>query len=295
MDVLRDFAAREGCIIGVCDGEPLPHIPNPDTPFVSKDTAKRTDPAANMPGVKSIIAVGVGNILESFSPMPEDAGILSVLGVTEDYHVVVKKVLRKLAAELEQHTQFKYKIFVDSPNLDERTIAVKAGLGYIGRHGLVISQEFGSWFNIGLMLTDIAITDVQRQVHNASSYSSFSCAPDCNHCIDACPTGALSETNGFKVSRCISYLTQKDSLTSEEAVLIGRNLCGCDICQDVCPKNPSQPVVWANPDDWLNMTDEEFKNMYGHTAMSWLGVARLRRNAQAVKTTLLNLQAPPQS
>ena len=271
-EILSVFATREKCIIGVCSGEALPHIPGCDTPFISRNILKRTDPAASLPGVKSIIVIGVEPKVEKYPPMPEGAGILSILGAVEDYHVAIKALLTKLVAELKH--KFAYKILVDSPALDERALAVRAGLGYIGRSGLVISPEYGSRFNIGLLLTDIVIKN------NIRSKSQTSCPPSCRKCIDACPTGALSESKGVNPTRCISYLTQKDNLTQEESSLMGRHLYGCDICQNACPKNRPLGAAWANPNDWLSMSDDDFVKAYGHTAMMWRGPAILRRNAK---------------
>jgi len=271
----------------VCGGEALSHIQGRNTPFVSSNILKRTDPAASLSGAKSIIVIGVEPTIENHPPMPEGAGILSVLGVAEDYHVVIKALLKKLVAELLQHMKFAYKILVDSPNLDERALAVRAGLGYIGRSGLVISPEYGSRFNIGLLLTDISVSDNGRDDERRN------CPQNCRKCINACPTGALSESNGLNPARCISYLTQKDNLTQEEALLIRHHLYGCDICQNVCPKNRPHGAAWASPNDWLSMSDSDFVKRYGHTAMMWRGAAILRRNAKIVAGQ--DCQALPQN
>jgi len=233
---IKAFAKRENCIIGICDTAPLTLDTTRFTPFVSSNLAKRTDPAASLPGVKSIIVVGVESKIEAFPPMPEGAGILSVLGVAEDYHVVVKSLLKKLVDELRAQVNFMYKILVDSPTLDERALAVRAGLGFIGRNGLVISPEYGSRFNIGVLLTDIAIASEAKQstilgllppryargrLCNApcndggggcsanQRSQAVTCPPNCRNCITACPTGALTRSNGLDAARCISYLTQK--------------------------------------------------------------------------------------
>jgi len=236
-----------------------------------------------MPDAKSIIVMGVPNKLIAFPPMPKGAGVISAYGIADDYHTIIKALLKKLATEMQQHTDFKYKIYVDSPNLDERALAVKAGLGFLGRNGLVISK-YGSRFNIGLLLTDIPIERLSphlgREMKTIQSDSG--CPPSCRKCIDACPGDALSIMDGINSARCISYLTQKDGLTPEEAAQIGYHLYGCDICQDVCPLNQPQPTAWAVPEDWISMTDEAFANTYGHTAMLWRGAALLRRNAKIV-------------
>jgi len=230
--------------------------------------------------------------------VPEGAGILSVLGVAGDYHIVVKTLLKKLVAELQLHTNFMYKILVDSPTLDERALAVRAGLGFIGLNGLVISREYGSRFNIGVLLTDLPLAqpsaassskegltypapcfEKERPERPAVHTHANACPPNCQNCITACPSRALSKLGGLDAARCISYLTQKDNLTPEEAALMSGHLYGCDICQNVCPMNRPQPTLWANPQDWLSMSDAEFAKAYGHTAMLWRGVALLRRNA----------------
>ena len=286
-EVINIFSKKENCIIGICDASPLPQTAMGFTPFVSRNMLKRTDPAKSLPGVKSIIVIGVENKFKTFPPMPDDAGILSVLGVTDDYHVTARALLNKLVTELKQLTSFTHKILVDSSALDERAIAVRAGLGFIGRSGLLISSAYGSRLNIGLLLTDIPLNNANPQYTGdtalcSSAQQNLSCAPNCHKCISSCPNGALSNTGKLTTARCISYLTQKEDLTSDEAKLIGRHLYGCDICQNVCPFNSPQPTAWANPKDWLAMSNEDFSNTYGHTAMLWRGADLLRRNAKIV-------------
>ena len=277
---IKKVAASENFIVGVCDAAPLNLDITCFTPFVSRDHLKRTDPSAILPGVKSIIVVGVPHTIKDFLPVPEGAGMLSVLGVTEDYHIVVKTLLEKLVAELKLCASFMYKILVDSPTLDERALAVKSGLGFIGRSGLVISKEYGSQFNIGLLLMDV-------DVFKAENFNKMAeCPPNCCNCINACPSGALSETGGFDVAKCISYLTQKDNLTPDETALVAKSRClyGCDICQNACPFNHPQSTPWVMPEDWLYMSDDDFTKAYGHTAMMWRGAELLRRNAKILCT-----------
>ena len=284
IEIISKFSTHENCIAGICDALPLLQNTAGFTPFVSSNILKRTDPAASLAGVKSIIVIGIENKIEAFPPMPEDAGVLSVLGVVDDYHITVRRLLEKLVAEFRHVFDFNYKILVDSPNLCERTLAVKAGLGFIGRNGLLISPEYGSRFNIGLLLTDIQLAS-GVETGRAGARPLRCCFHGCNKCIEACPSGALSY-DGYDVSRCISYLTQKDSLTCGEAKLIGRQLYGCDICQNACPFNSPQPIAWAKPCDWLAMSDADFTKTYGHTAMLWRGTKLLRRNAEIVKKNI---------
>lgn len=295
--ILNNFAAQTNCIIGVSDPKPLPYYTDRFTPFVSTNPIRRSSPAASLSEVKSIVVVGVPIKFKAFKPPPEGAGILSVLGALDDYHIIVNSLLKNLVNELSKHYNFKHKILVDSPSLDERALAIKAGLGFLGKNGLVISKKYGSWFNIGVLLTDIACSwdkKLKNEHHqkqpqytiesHSPTYDSYvnTCPPNCNKCINACPSGALSDTTGILAAKCISYLTQKDDLTPQESENLGQHLYGCDICQDICPKNQNKPIYWAMPEDWLNMTDAELVSTYGNTAMMWRGTKLLRRNAKAI-------------
>ena len=333
--IFDDFAEKHGCIIGACDASPLDESGYGSfVPFVSADIKKRTDPAAVLPGATGVIAVGVGqdSSLRAQQSNPQTLDCfgesnlamtghaqLSSLGTAPDYHPRVRAVLRELVTELKQHHNFKHKILVDSPNLDERAFAVRAGLGFFGRNGLVISQKFGSRFNIGLIVHDMGQPIIAGPVseHGVNS-AAQSCPPDCRLCIDACPSGAeQSGSAAFRSSLlagreiaelakqfpvpsktnrsenptgCISYLTQKKELTPEEEILLARSgqLYGCDICQNVCPFNAKHETNFVDPRIWLCMSDAAFAEKYGHTAMLWQGPAILRRNAH-----ILNLDNIP--
>jgi hypothetical protein len=163
VEIVKDFAKKNNILAGVCHAAPLEfsdaaQTVNPFVPFVSADVEKRINPAASLRGVKSIVVIGVGCGMEASPPNRDDARFtceVSSLGVCDDYHVRVKKILRELIRELKAFGDFKYKILVDSPALDERALAQRAGIGFLGRNGLIISNEFGSRFNIGCLLTDI--------------------------------------------------------------------------------------------------------------------------------------------
>ncbi|MCL2371806.1 MAG: DUF1730 domain-containing protein [Defluviitaleaceae bacterium] len=269
IELVKSFAKKNGVIAGVCDATPTA-LREGFVPFVSADAAKRTNPAALLDGAASVIVLGVPqkiSIQEDRLPV----GNLSFLAVAEDYHGLVKGHLRQLAGELAREYRFRRKILVDSPFLDEREFARRAGLGFMGRNGLLISPQFGSRFNIGLLLTDIPAVAVDTPVE-------IGCPDSCQACRDACPTGALRE--GYNVACCMSYLTQKDELTPAEEELLNGQLYGCDICQNCCPFNHSMPPYGVNPEDWLRMSDAQLKEKYAHTAMSWKSPAVLKRNAR---------------
>jgi len=269
--------------ISVCSAEPLQQSVSGFTPFVSPDIAKRTNPAAILPAVQSIVAVAVPHSMSALQSHTAGTAELSSLGTNTDYHPIVKNYLKDLAAFLQKTIgqPFAYKILVDSPTLDERAFAHRAGLGFFGKHGLLISLKFGTRFNIGLMLTDIPLNKLEKIISPVAEESA-SCPPNCNRCISACPNSALSLGKPLNIHKCISYLTQKKELTTEESPLLHNQLYGCDICQDACPFNKPRSKAYINPQDWLNKTDAEFKAQYGHTSMLWQGTEILRRNASIV-------------
>jgi len=281
---IQDFAKCKGVTVGICDPSPLdPKYLQSSTftPFVSTDINKRTNPAAILPSVKSIIVLGAGQEKspQSLIDAESNTAELSTIGTTNDYHINIKTLLQELITIIDHHSAAvdnTYKILVDSPTLDERAFAKRAGIGFFGRNGLIVSPQFGTRFNIGLLLTNIEIPATPSTTKNKK------CPPQCRHCINACPGNALTADKPLNVNKCVSYLTQKAELSPEEKKLLGNQLYGCDICQDVCPLNTPRKKTYVNPNEWLSLDDTTLKEKYAHTAMLWKGTSILRRNAQAV-------------
>lgn len=179
------------------------------------------------------------------------------------------------------------KIYSDTGPLSDRDVAVRCGLGVRGKNGSVINSKIGGMFFIGYMLTDI-----DYSLWQSKKSEHIDCG-NCNKCIDACPNGAIN--NGVcDYNKCISYITQKKGvLTYEEYKNIGKQIYGCDVCQRVCPYNKGYTIAeneTAYPDieKILNMTNREFKNIFGITAAGWRGKRTLQRNALAVLGNIRN-------
>ena len=280
------FTAAEGLIWGICDASAPDGLDEllarADTPFVPKDRTLRTDPRRTMPGAKSIVVAGLGvKKRPAFVTDGEPRGIIAAGFIGPDYHAELRGRLTRLASFLPAETQ----IQVDNGPLAERAFAHRAGLGFYGKNGCLISRAFGSFFHIGLLLCDMPLPA-------AVSEDPASRCGSCRLCIDACPTGALTGgTPAVNPRACLSAVTQKKGpLTEREAQNLNGRLFGCDICQHVCPYNEEVPT--ASPDernayypklsDILTMTAADFDVRFGNTAAAWRGKGVLQRNARAL-------------
>jgi len=149
----------------------------------------------------------------------------------EDYHDVVRGKLEKLRNAIEILAPgAETRVFVDTGPIVERALARFSGIGWMGKNTCMINERKGSWFFLGVILTNLELTPDLSAPDRCGS---------CTACLEACPTGALAEPYVMDASRCISYLTieLKGSIPEEHRSVMGANIFGCDICQDVCPWN----------------------------------------------------------
>jgi epoxyqueuosine reductase len=214
-----------------------------------------------------------------------------------DYHDQLLPRLRQIEAALQQIIPCETRCYVDTGPIVERAAAAKAGVGWIGKNTCVINQQLGSWLLLGVIITSIPIAeDTPLQL-----------APDrcgsCTRCIDACPTDALVAPHQMDASRCIAYLTieKKGAIPEDLREPIGRQVFGCDICQDVCPWNnksrdrnsptqkpPAHPTpkdMQARPElvnpplEWLaSMDNATFKRWFKGSPIERTRRKRLHRN-----------------
>lgn len=261
-DDLEEILVKRGKVSLVCD-----------------DFKKRTNPYFIMPDVKSIIVC-------LFSYHKKYPKKISSYAQGQDYHNVVKGKLLKIANPLIKYG-YKAEVFCDNGDLSDRFLAMKCGLGFVGKNGMLINEKLGSEFFIGYIMTDCEfIYDV--------SLKNQMCI-GCNKCIKACPGGAIGEDFGFNENLCISFLTQKKGeLSKEEESIIRKSgyIWGCDICNMVCPYNENAPVTeikefMENDMDDIsiddNITNKEFKKIYAKKAFSWRGKNVILRNINLYK------------
>ena len=282
MKELIEAAAREAKIsqIGFARAEVFSDLgavlaESDEVPMAEQDIEKRINPFLIMEDAKTIIAC-----LCSYY-CGERKGNLSKYARGIDYHFVMNDKLSKICDVLVQKG-YKAQMFSDSGALNDRYIGVRAGLGFIGKNGFLINEKLGTYTFIGYIITDCEI--------EPSESTPKSCL-GCRKCIKACPTGALGEcgTDGYK---CLSYITQKKGeLTQQEQELMRKcgTVWGCDICQDVCPHNADaeQTDIDEFREDLIdtlkldsNISNKEFRRIYGKRAFAWRGKAVLVRNLE---------------
>lgn len=201
-----------------------------------------------------------------------------------DYHVILRDKMTQLIDFMqEQMPEARFKPMVDTGELIDPVVAQRAGLGFIGRHGLLITEEFGSYVYLGEIITDIDFEPDQPGV--------FGCG-DCTRCVTACPTGAILGNGQLNPIACLSYQTQtKGSMPEEYRKKMGHVIYGCDICQQTCPYNIGKdfhrhPEMEPEPDretpilqPMLTISNKDFKARFGVLAGSWRGKKPLQRNA----------------
>lgn len=204
--------------------------------YMEKHGTKRSRPAELIPGTIRIISARMDYL-------PPDTSIAEVLrdankayisryALGRDYHKLMRKRLDLLAKKISEHVgEFGYRAFSDSAPVLEKSIAEKAGLGWIGKHTNLINSKAGSWFFLGEIYTNIPLA-IDAPIDNSHCGS-------CKACIDICPTQAIIGPYKLDARRCISYLTieLRDAIPVELRPLIGNRIYGCDDCQLVCPWN----------------------------------------------------------
>ena len=209
-------------------------------------------------------------------------------GKGADYHDVLLPRLRQVETELKESfgADCETRCYVDTGPVVEREWAVRAGVGWIGKNTCVLNQEMGSWLLLGVIVTSIPLADEAWTLPAADRCGS------CTRCIDACPTDALIAPRQMDASLCIAYLTieKKGDIAKELRGKMGRQVFGCDICQDVCPWNSRAPIAHdrslpprnelVNPSlEWLAGLDGPgFNRMFRGSPLERTGRKRLLRN-----------------
>lgn len=234
--------------------------------YMSRNVDKRCDPTLLVEGARSVVVCAV-----SYHRAPavgEVAARIATYALARDYHTTIREKLEALFAEIRgRWPQVQGRVFVDTAPLLEKAWAVRAGLGWIGRHSLLIHPRFGSFVLLGELVLDLDLAV-------DPPYTANGCG-GCRSCIEACPVGAIGEDRMLHTERCISRLSIEKN-PPQGADLKGW-IWGCDLCQRACPHNAKAPML-SHPqfaavagietltlDEWEAMSGEERTARFGDT------------------------------
>ncbi|MDP2152481.1 MAG: tRNA epoxyqueuosine(34) reductase QueG [Methylotenera sp.] len=265
-----------------------------DMDYMAKHGVKRTRPNELIPNTQRIISA-------RFDYLPPQAknsesilqnnqkAFISRYALGRDYHKVIRNKLQKLCEKIQselhhyQLSQFEYRAFTDSAPVLEVALAEKAGIGWRGKHTLLIDKNSGSWFFLGEIYTNLPLPIDEPASNHCGS---------CSKCIEVCPTQAITAPYEVDARRCISYLTieLKNSIPVEYRPLIGNRVYGCDDCQLYCPWNKFAEITKESDFsvkhglddvsliDCFNWTEDEFKLKMAGSAIYRIGYTQWLRN-----------------
>ncbi len=248
---------------------------------------KRLDPTKLVEGSKSVVS-----LLLNYYPQEtqtQNTFKLSKYAYGNDYHFVIKDKLKSLLHFIQDEIgEVGGRAFVDSAPVLDKAWAAKSGLGWIGKHSNLLTQQVGSFFFIAELIIDLELDyDTPTTDHCGT----------CTACIDACPTEAITEPYVVDGSKCISYFTieLKENIPTEFKGKFDDWMFGCDVCQDVCPwnrfsKSHSEPLFNPHPEllsmtkkDWEEITEDTFKKVFQTSAVKRTKFSGLKRNINFLK------------
>ena len=271
----------------------LVHSYNGSMTYMGRNRDVRKNPELLLPGAKSIIV-----ILDPYKPAVKQScdnpGIASY-AYGKDYHYTIKAKLKSLSNMLKEHDgSAKFRLFTDSAPIFERSMAVKAGLGFIGKNNFLISKEHGLHTLIGIIITTLEMN------YTCNSAQLDNLCGSCTRCIDACPTGALVAPFVLDARKCISYKTIE---SKEEYDILDKSdkragmIFGCDICLDACPwarkgavvsrvdflplmLEAGYSLIEAPASYWLNLDQETFKEEFKESPLLRTGLEKIKNNVR---------------
>lgn len=256
--------------------------------YMHRQARRRLEPQTIVPGATRAVVLTRNYYSEDPPPAP-GTGRVARYARGPDYHTALQRPLENLAQYVRSlgPTETVAKPYCDAGPVPERELAQRAGLGWIGKNTMLIDPERGSYCFLAVILTNLDLAmDLPFEADRCGT---------CRRCLDACPTGAFPEPRVLDSRFCISYLTieHRGDIAPALTTNVGDWVFGCDLCQEVCPWNvkfaeaADDPVLETDPRlahldlrDMAGISDREFQQRYGHTALMRRGAAGIRRNAR---------------
>jgi epoxyqueuosine reductase len=259
--------------------------------WLEGEPEKRANPNLLFPGAKSIVVVALNYYTPHQHEDNSAKGKISRYAWGDDYHEVLKDKLRELLEWIKAEIpEAEGKICVDTAPMMDKAWAVRAGLGWLGKHSNLITKEYGSWVFLGEILLNLELEyDTEIEPDHCGN---------CTLCLEACPTGAIVAPLIVDSNKCLSYATielRSAELPPEIAGNLNGWIYGCDICQDVCPWNrfekpteearfePREMETSANIHEVLSFTPESYAQRFRRSAIKRAKLGGLQRNAKALK------------
>lgn len=253
------------------------------------ENPKRQDIRQIMPTVQSVVCVALNYYTPHQRPEGQEYAKISRYGWGRDYHRILHKKLKALTLWLTaQHPEIEARYYADTGPIQDKVWAERAGIGWIAKNSNVITREYGSWVFLGEVLTNLELPPDRPHTQHCGT---------CTRCLEACPTGAITEPFVVDANRCIAYHTienRAETLPPEIANNLQGWVAGCDICQDVCPWNQrfAQPTdvpgFQPYPDnvaptlaEIASLSDQEWETRFPASALRRIKPQMLRRNARA--------------
>ncbi len=253
--------------------------------YMENHREKRLDPTLLVPGARSLIVVLLNYFPSEYQHFNE-VPVVSKYAYGRDYHFELKERLNLLLNYIQKEIapEANGRFFTDSAPVLERSWAVEAGLGWIGKNGLLLHPHHGSFCFIGELITDLELDYDQP-------YQGEHCG-NCTRCLEACPTKALKKPYCLDARDCLSYLTieLEGAFPEKHKANLNNRVFGCDICQDVCPWNRSvmphnvpafSPVpefLTLDKESWENLDEARFESIFAHTALKRTGFIKIKQN-----------------
>lgn len=255
---------------------------------------KRVDPTKLVPGSKSVVSVIGSYFHPDHRRQQQQTGKPKIAKYAQgrDYHKVYKGKLKKLFSFTKELVgDIHGRIFVDSAPVLDKSWAVRAGLGWMGKNSNILNKDIGSFFFIGELIIDVEFLYSTQVTDHCGS---------CTRCIDACPTNAIYEPYRVDASKCISYLTieLKEQIPEEYQNGIGEWMYGCDICQDVCPWNrdakyaqmedlhPRNKILGHDINFWKELDNKQYDELFEGSAIRRAKFEKFKMNAGVVANNL---------
>jgi epoxyqueuosine reductase len=250
---------------------------------------RRQDICKAMPEVRAVVSVALNYYTPNAQSEDPDRAKISRYGWGRDYHKVLQSRLKALSIWLEaQGEGIEARYYADTGPIQEKAWAQQAGLGWVGKHGNVITREYGSWVFLGEVLTNLDLTPDAPHTEHCGT---------CTRCMEACPTQAIAQPFVVDANRCIAYHTienRSEQIPEEIAPHLQNWVAGCDICQEVCPWNVRfaketdvedfRPYPWnvaPSLAELAELSPEEWDRRFRASALRRIRPDMMQRNAKA--------------